>query len=144
MKFIIHPLEGIEFPDRRIAKFGMSREEVRKYFSGLPKEFYKSTKSKVATDAFHYCSTHIYYDETDKVEAFEVSEPTEMLFGGINLFSLEMADKIKTFLESMGGEAKTRGGCCFSFANLGISVYSPDPETEKVQAIMVAKKGYLK
>lgn len=116
-------------------KLDSARDEIRKTL-GAFKEFKKTKFSKNTTDDFSFC--HIYYNEQNKVDAIEFFDSTEFLFKETNLFQLSFK-KLKSFLKTNS----------FDFIEddtgirsdiIGLSVYSPDKE--KIETILVYKKGY--
>jgi hypothetical protein len=115
--------------------FGASRESIRKVF-GTYKEFKKSKASKNTTDDFEFC--HIYYDTNNKCEAIEYFPDLELLYKKRNLFEMNFNDFSQFALSnSIALEENDMGVLA---KEIGIAIYAP--EREKIESILVYKKGY--
>ena len=116
-------------------KLDSAREETRKTL-GTFKEFRKTKFSKNTTDDFSFC--HVFYNEQNKVEAVEFFDSTEFLFKGKNLFLLSFTE-LTLFLKSNTIDFQEDELGLRSDA-IGLSVFSPDKE--KIETILIYKKGY--
>ena len=124
-------------------KLGSAREEARKTL-GTFKEFTKTKSSKNTTDDFSFC--HVFYNEQNKVEAVEFFDKTksfdttEFLFKGENLFLLSLTG-LKSLLKSSSIDFQEQeNGSVLRSDAIGLSVFSPDKE--KIETILIYKKGY--
>jgi hypothetical protein len=117
-------------------KFDSLRDDVRKTFGSF-KEFKKTKFSKNTTDNFSFC--HVFYDEKNKVEAFEFFDSSDFQFKEKNLFSFSFAE-LKSFLENNTINFQENESGLRSDA-IGLSVYSPDKE--KIESILIYRKGYF-
>jgi hypothetical protein len=116
-------------------KLDLAREEARKIL-GTFKEFKKTKFSKNTTDDFSFC--HVFYSEQNKIDAVEFFDTTEFLFKSKNLFSLTFSE-LKTFLKSNSLDFM-EDDSGFKSDGIGLSVYSPDKE--KIESILIYKRGY--
>ena len=116
-------------------KLDSAREETRKTL-GTFKEFRKTKFSKNTTDDFSFC--HVFYNEQNKVEAVEFFDSTEFLFKEKNLFLLSF-NGLKSLLKSNSINFQEDESGLRSDA-IGLSVFSPDKE--KIDTILIYKKGY--
>ena len=116
-------------------KLDSAREETRKTL-GTFKEFRKTKFSKNTTDDFSFC--HVFYNEQNKVEAVEFFDATEFLFKEKNLFLLSF-NGLKSLLKSNSINFQEDESGLRSDA-IGLSVFSPDKE--KIDTILIYKKGY--
>lgn len=93
-RIIVEPLKGIDG-----ISFGISREEVRKYFGNNFEEFKKSKFSKNTTDDYGYC--HIFYDEDNKFEAIEFFDEVTIIIDDIIVFPnrIEVIKKVSDDFE---------------------------------------------
>ena len=93
-RIIVEPLKGIDE-----ISFGISREEVRKYFGNNFEEFKKSKFSKNTTDDYGYC--HIFYDKDNKFEAIEFFDEVTIIIDDIIVFPnrIEVIKKVSDDFE---------------------------------------------
>jgi hypothetical protein len=137
MEFIIHPYEGVEIPSKGLIRFGMARDEVRSFFDEAPKEFFKSVKDKVSTDAFDQSDLHCFYNSHYAIEAFEFGFNALLFLNSVNLFSFERIEELKNFLNKGLNADLIATNTGYNSETLGISIYSPDPNQDQVEGIFV-------
>lgn len=72
MIFKIEPYLGIIIENKRLIRLGMSRNEVRTLLFEKSKEFFKSSDSKISTQAFDRIGLHAYFKDSNELEAIEI------------------------------------------------------------------------
>ncbi len=112
--------EIIPYVGTSLIKFGMKREEVRKFFSEYELRVFGKNFS---SDGYEEVGINIDYDSTDKVIALEFYEPAQILFKGVELFNLPASEAYKLMASFDKGIAIDGDGLTsFKF---GIGFYEP-------------------
>jgi hypothetical protein len=112
-------------------KFGMSREELHNLLGEECTEFKKSKYSKNTTD--DYGRFHVFYTVQNKVEAVEIFNGIEIVFGDETIFPIainEIEKKISGIKKN--GDEYTHVGM-----SIGISIAD-----EKIGSMLIGEKGY--
>jgi hypothetical protein len=123
-------------------RFGNTREEVRQFFDDEPKEFFKSGTSNVPSDSFENNYVSCFYSSDMKLDALEFDFRSKLWFQGNNLFSFQQIDNLRNLFEKLD-ERLVDFDSGFNSLKFGISIYSPDPDEEPIEGIMVFRQGYL-
>jgi hypothetical protein len=125
-RIIVEPLKGIDE-----ISFGISREEVRKYFGNNFEEFKKSKFSKNTTDDYGYC--HIFYDKDNKFEAIEFFDEVTIIIDDIIVFPnrIEVIKKVSDDFE--------KDEESYISKEKSIGIYAPN---DIMESILLGMKGY--
>ena len=125
-RIIVEPLKGIDE-----ISFGISREEVRKYFGNNFEEFKKSKFSKNTTDDYGYC--HIFYDKDNKIEAIEFFDEVTIIIDDIIVFPnrIEVIKKVSDDFE--------KDEESYISKEKSIGIYAPN---DIMESILLGMKGY--
>lgn len=127
-RIIVEPLKGIDE-----ISFGISREEVRKYFGNNFEEFKKSKFSKNTTDDYGYC--HIFYDKDNKFEAIEFFDEVTIIIDDIIVFPnrIEVIKKVSDDFE--------KDEESYISKEKSIGIYAPN---DIMESILLGMKGYYR
>jgi hypothetical protein len=90
IEFIIHPLKGIEIPNKGMIRFGMKPDEIRKIISRAPREF-KFPYYEMSSDSFDSYAFHCHYrlvTGCHDIEIFRDSKGVRPIFAGKDIFKL--------------------------------------------------------
>ena len=127
-RIIVEPVKGIDE-----ISFGISREEVRKYFGNNFEEFKKSKFSKNTTDDYGYC--HIFYDKDNKFEAIEFFDEVTIIIDDIIVFPnrIEVIKKVSDDFE--------KDEESYISKEKSIGIYAPN---DIMESILLGMKGYYR
>ena len=112
--------------------FGESRKDVRNGNSNF-QEFKKNRFSKNTTDDFG--NYHVFYTESNCVEAVEVLNGIEIFLKGINITSLPL-EKLIAFLSD---SKMTKEDDSINFPSFGLTV---SVKVDIIESYLCYKRGY--
>ena len=124
--FIFSPFKGASD-----IQFGDNRDKVRQL--GTFEEFKKNRFSKNTTDDFG--SFHVYYDESNNVEAIEFFPDSILMFNRKNLFMLNPQELTKTLNDSSAVIEESD----ISFPSYGMDVSF---DGDAIISILIHKEAY--
>lgn len=127
-KLIFKPYESVG-----LVKFGEERADVRAAL-GEHREYKKNKFSSNTLDDFGSCQ--VFYNSNNTVEAIEMYRNVELLYNGVNLFSLNKDQMLDTINDS---EVKI-DDFGITFPSIGISI---SLENNLPDSILAYKKGYM-
>jgi hypothetical protein len=124
-------------------QLGMSRATIRAVL-GNHTSFKKTASAKMETDAFDDAGVHVYYDDSDCAEAFEMFLPAHPTLHGRSLLGNPYGT-VRAWASTLDPQL-TDNDAGFDSKALGISVYAPDATVapdEPVESVLIFRKGYL-
>lgn len=115
-------------------KFGMKRSEVRDVL-GEATEFFKTSSSPNSTDDFGYC--HVFYDNSDRCEAIEIFDDTEVYIEGKLIFPTNKETALNLFRSIFDDFILDDDGLISYKYSIGI--YAPN---ESMESILIGRENY--
>jgi len=146
--FTVQPLVGVG-----PARFGMSRDEVRRAMPEPPRSFRKSPKARHETDAFFQNAFQIFYGgDQPTVEFIELSggSAVQAFYGDLDVFATP-ADEVVAFISREAAFDPDGREIPYSyiFPSLQLSLWRPtipesadDTDGRYFSTIGVGRKGY--
>jgi hypothetical protein len=123
--------------------FGSTRDQVRKVLPPPYKEFKKTPKSKIPTDAFDRLGLHVYYDSKLLCEAVELFPESKPVFQDVSLFEMN-ANEAVAWLKKMDPKLEIDDVSATSH-KMGLSFYVSEgleQSDSRIDSVLAFKEGY--
>lgn len=114
-------------------KFGEPRNDVR-IALGDYKEYKKNKFSENTLDDFGSCQ--VFYNKQNQVEAIELYRNSELIFKGVNLFSLNESQLVAI----VNDPDAQKDEYSITFPSIGMSITLIDKEPD---SILLYERGYM-
>lgn len=128
MHLVLEPNVGAD-----LLKFGTERKKVQNLLQDKPVK--KSFEPE--NDFYENKGLILGYDDDDRLEFIEITQPSTAEFEGINFFSLAPKDCINEMKKKGYSAPFDDGG--YNFDSVGVALYCPQDQLESVS---IYKKGY--
>jgi hypothetical protein len=138
MDFVLHPLKGAND-----LEFGMDEQTVHRRMGIVPEKFRQHDQS-FASDHYVDEGALAYYDDNGHLEAFEVTEPSRALLGGVDILALPVRQAL-AFVKQFDPDAVIdhEGATSHKYS---LAIWCPhlgdEEDEEPVEAVLVGRANY--
>jgi hypothetical protein len=125
--------------------FGMTRIQVRSVIEGKDEIFRRVDGESSDSDFFESQGIFVYYDNEGRVEAIEVSSPSEAWLEGVDLLSVS-SEKAKKIFLSKDCKAELEEDTVIS-KKIGLGIFDPmlnEDHSHSVESVIVFAEGYYR